>query len=104
MFGGIFKNPLFLGIVLVTVIVQIVMVELGGKAVKTYPLGSTENLWCLLIGFIELPWGLFLKFLPLKWFACLAINDKVPEGGINELKGVSTLVRSRTRVFAEDKQ
>jgi magnesium-transporting ATPase (P-type) len=98
-FEGIFKNPLFSIIVLITIIVQVIMVEIGGKAVKTYPLGMTENLWCLLIGFIEMPWGLLLKFLPLKWFGCLHINDTPPEGGVQELKGISTIVKSRSRVF-----
>lgn len=100
-FDGIFKNPVFVLIVLVTIVVQVVMVEVGGKAVKTYPLGMKENLWCLLIGFIELPWGLFIKFLPIKWFACLSFNEEVPEGGIQDLKGVSTLVRSRSKVFKD---
>jgi hypothetical protein len=37
-FSRICKNPLFLGIVMVTIIVQLVMVELGGRMVKCWPL------------------------------------------------------------------
>ena len=80
-FAGILANNLFVGIVLLTIVVQIAMVELGGKAVKTYPLGWEENAWCLLLGFLELPWGVALKFLPVKWFACLDIDDAVPDDG-----------------------
>ena len=98
-FAGILANNLFVGIVLLTIVVQIAMVELGGKAVKTYPLGWEENAWCLLLGFLELPWGVALKFLPVKWFACLEIDDAVPDDGVAALKGVSTLVRSKSKIM-----
>ena len=41
MFGGIMKNPLFLGIVIVTVVVQLLMVEFGGRMVKAWPLNRS---------------------------------------------------------------
>jgi len=31
---------------------------------------------CVIIGFIELPWGLFIKFLPIRFFDCLSLEDK----------------------------
>lgn len=45
-----------------------VLVELGGNAVKTYALSMEQNAICLGIGALELPWGLFIKFLPLGMF------------------------------------
>lgn len=55
------------------------MVELGGTAVKTYALNLTQNLICLGFGFTELPWGLLLKFMPIKWFQCISLNVELPE-------------------------
>lgn len=55
------------------------MVELGGTAVKTYALNLNQNLICLAFGFTELPWGLLLKFMPLKWFQCIKLNVELPE-------------------------
>jgi len=37
-FSGVFRNPWFLAIVILTIIVQVLMVEFGGKVMKTYPL------------------------------------------------------------------
>lgn len=37
-FSGIFSNLPFIGIVLVTIVVQLAMVEFGGKMVKCWPL------------------------------------------------------------------
>lgn len=39
-FQGIQKNPMFLAIVLITVVVQLIMVEFGGRMVKCWPLNS----------------------------------------------------------------
>jgi hypothetical protein len=67
-FAGFFDNKWFIMIFIATIVIQCVLVELGGSAVKTYPLNNTHNLICLGIGALELVWGLILKFLPIGWF------------------------------------
>jgi len=67
-FKGIFNNMLFVWITLLTFIIQMGMVEYGGKFVKAYPLKTNENLVCLIIGAIELLVGVLIKFLPLSLF------------------------------------
>lgn len=103
-FGGIFKNWMFLVIVLLTVVVQCVMVELGGKAVKTFPLDMNANLICLAIGFGEMPWGLLLKFIPLSIVPKLKMNDtpeEEEETGTQSkaLASASTIARTRSQIF-----
>lgn len=76
-FQGICKNPMFLAIVFVTIIVQLIMVEFGGRMVKCWPLTRSQNLLCILIGLGELPWGIIIKFIPHKvFFFKLSLEDK----------------------------
>lgn len=75
-FSGVFKNLAFVGITVVTFGVQMLMVEYGGRPMKAYPLHLKDNLYCFLPGVGELIWGVFLKFLPLKLFQCLSMDEK----------------------------
>jgi hypothetical protein len=74
-FQGIFLNPFFMFITILTVGVQIFLVEFGGRPVKAYPLNLNQNYICLAMGAGELFWGIFLKFLPVRFFQCIKMND-----------------------------
>eukprot|EP01126_Amoeba_proteus_P065235 TRINITY_DN923_c0_g3_i3.p1 TRINITY_DN923_c0_g3~~TRINITY_DN923_c0_g3_i3.p1 ORF type:complete len:199 (+),score=27.90 TRINITY_DN923_c0_g3_i3:214-810(+) len=72
-FSGIFSNGVFVGIILITIVVQILMVEYGGQAVSTVPLlrGSIPNSayywgWSVLLGSMSLPVGFLLRLIPVK--------------------------------------
>jgi magnesium-transporting ATPase (P-type) len=67
-FSGMLSNFLFVGVVIFTFTIQMVMVEIGGMAVKTHALSVELNLVCILIGSFELVWGIIIKFMPLKFF------------------------------------
>jgi hypothetical protein len=67
-FEGICKNWLFVAVSISTFIIQMAMVEVGGRITKTYPLEMWRNAICLVFGAGELFWGLIIKFLPLKYF------------------------------------
>jgi len=67
-FSGMFRNCLFIGVVIVTFVTQMAMVEVGGMAVKTHALSPQLNITCILIGSFELIWGVIIKFMPLKYF------------------------------------
>lgn len=82
---NVFKNFLnniwFVIIFILTICIQMVLVELGGTAVKTYPLNMQQNIVCLVIGATELIWGLVLKFLPIGWFQCIDLKAEIAEEG-----------------------
>lgn len=66
-FRGLHKNPVFLFIFFLTVALQIIIVEFGGKFVKTTSLPVELWAWATLFGFLSLPIGLLLKiFIPIK--------------------------------------
>ena len=56
-FAGFFNNYFFLGIISFSVIVQILLVEVGGPIVKVVPLSITEHLTCVIIGALCIPYG-----------------------------------------------
>ena len=90
-FEGIFRNSMFLVIVLITILMQVTMVQIGGKAVKTFPLDFEQNLLCISIGAGELIWGLILKFVPVRFFSCLSLKDEPLEENIGG--GISTMMK-----------
>merc|ERR1712070_488284 len=96
----------FIIIFFMTIIIQCVLVEFGGTAVKTYALDLNQNLFCLAIGSLELVWGLILKFLPIGWFQfkCLtnSMNVDIPsedeeEEGEKKPSGALALKRASTQ-------
>jgi len=64
-FEGMFTNPIFVGIVFATIVVQVLIVQFGGFAIKTVPLEWDQWLYCVLIGYMTLPYGFVLRFLPV---------------------------------------
>jgi Ca2+ transporting ATPase len=94
-FQGFFNNFLFLGVTILTFVVQMVMVENGGKAVKCFPLSNEQNMICMLYGAGELIWGLLIKFTPLKLYQCMSLDDTPLEEGTVTL--ASTLKKSSIR-------
>ena len=96
-FEGVFKNPLFIWITIFTFIIQMGMVEFGGKAVKAYPLNTKQNMICLVIGAIELIIGFVLKFIPLKFFQCISL-DETPASEVQGNTMTSVLKKSSVMV------
>lgn len=60
-FVNFFNNKIFLGVIFITVVFQIFMVEFFGAFAKTAPLRYDEWLGCVLIGFLSLPWGVVVR-------------------------------------------
>jgi uncharacterized membrane protein len=74
-FSGFLNNYLFLLVLTLTFFVQIALVQVGGKAVKTYPLDRGQNLVCFFFGALELLWGLVVKMLPVEWFQLISLDE-----------------------------
>ena len=70
-FENFLNNPLFLVILVGTVIIQLTMVKYGGKSLKTVELSFQENLLCIILGSFSLLTGLFVKtVLPENLIVC----------------------------------
>jgi Ca2+ transporting ATPase len=68
-FKGFFNNWLFLFIIIVTIAVQVVIVEFGGQPMRAAPLTLTQHMICLAIGAFSLITSLIVKYaLPVRWF------------------------------------
>jgi len=52
------------------------MVQVGGVVTKCYPLNTQQNLLCLAFGVVSLPWGLVIKFIPLRFFQCMSLDEE----------------------------
>lgn len=72
-FEGFFNNPLFLIILVFTVIVHYFLVELGGRAVQCSPLTIQQHLITFAIGSFSLVNGVFIKILPEEWFQSISL-------------------------------
>lgn len=76
-FSGFFNNFLFLSVIILTIAVQCVLVEYGGKPVRTCPLSYEEHAICLGIGLLSLIQGILVKAcLPVSWFNKLHMNEE----------------------------
>jgi Ca2+ transporting ATPase len=75
------SNIPFIGIMIVTILVQLLMVEFGGRMVKCWPMNQMQNIICIVIGAGELIWGFLVKVVPTKFFMNLSLEDKVKEDG-----------------------
>lgn len=75
MFENFFNNPMFILIMVMTVGVQIALVEYGGEAVKCSPLSLQQHLYCISIGFLSIIVGFFVKFIPIDLFSIFKVNE-----------------------------
>eukprot|EP01123_Difflugia_compressa_P006651 TRINITY_DN1896_c0_g1_i1.p1 TRINITY_DN1896_c0_g1~~TRINITY_DN1896_c0_g1_i1.p1 ORF type:complete len:1017 (-),score=181.39 TRINITY_DN1896_c0_g1_i1:270-3320(-) len=64
-FSGILTNPLYCGILVVTIFVQVIIVEFGGDAVQTTQLDWVQWLYCVGIAYMTLPYGFILRLIPV---------------------------------------
>lgn len=71
-FENFFNNPMFLIILVGTIVIQLTMIKYGGKSMKTVELSFSENILCLILGSSSLLAGLFIKLvLPENVIVCL---------------------------------
>lgn len=75
-FAGFFNNPLFLLIILVTIVVQIILVTFGGQIFKCSQLTLVEHAYCLAIGAGGILWGLFIRALPNKCLSFMKFSEE----------------------------
>ena len=64
-FKGLYKNPIFIVVMIVSVAIQAIVVEFGGAAFKTVGLSWDQWLFCIGVGALELPLGFIIRALPV---------------------------------------
>lgn len=75
-FAGFFSNCWFIGITVITFILQMTIVYIGGRPMRTVPLTAYENFYAIGIAALVIPWCAFCKmFMPAVWFDRLAMNE-----------------------------
>ena len=97
-FEGFFNNPLFIVITIFTIGIQMALVEYGGNFVQCYPLSLEQNCYCIFVGLLEIPFGLLLKFIPVKFFQWVSLDDK-PMTEEEHAKSMRSLVRQKSSVM-----
>lgn len=105
-FEGFFNNWLFIGIMIFTFVVQMLLVEFGGIAVRCAPLNWSQNLICFGIGFGGLLWGVLLKIVVQpQFFTSLEIKDQ-PLTEQDASQSIVGLIRKQTtaRRLTEDQK
>ncbi|CAL9706602.1 unnamed protein product [Knipowitschia caucasica] len=63
-FEDIYRNPIFCSVVLGTFVLQIIIVQFGGKPFSCTALTIDQWLWCVFIGVGELLWGQLVTSVP----------------------------------------
>uniref|UniRef100_A0A8C6TYN9 Calcium-transporting ATPase n=1 Tax=Neogobius melanostomus TaxID=47308 RepID=A0A8C6TYN9_9GOBI len=63
-FEGVYRNPIFCSVVLGTFVLQIIIVQFGGKPFSCTALTIDQWLWCVFIGLGELLWGQLVTSIP----------------------------------------
>mmetsp|Transcript_17024 Transcript_17024/g.41157 ORF Transcript_17024/g.41157 Transcript_17024/m.41157 type:complete len:1059 (+) Transcript_17024:191-3367(+) len=64
MFSGVLTNHIFLGVLVATVIIQLITVQFGQVVFQTVPLDFDDWVLCILIGAVSLPLGVVQRYLP----------------------------------------
>jgi len=96
-FEGFFNNWLFLTVEVMTIIVQIALVEVGGEAVKTSHLTPVQHGICIAIGFGSIIVGLLLKLIPRRIFD-FKINEN-PMSKLASQKSLRKMLRNTKKVL-----
>ncbi|KAI8916331.1 hypothetical protein EDD86DRAFT_185335 [Gorgonomyces haynaldii] len=86
-FRGIHKNPIFIGVLFITVVVQIVIVQFGGVVFKVDPEGLEPVYWLVsvLVGAGSLLIGYLVRILPpfpIPSFLVSDYKDEAPKASI----------------------
>ncbi len=76
-FKGFFNNWLFIFVIVLTLAVQIALVEYGSRPVRCAKLTYEQHLICIVIGAICIFWGLFVKCVPSRLFSFMHMKEEV---------------------------
>ncbi|KAJ3596271.1 hypothetical protein NHX12_002680 [Muraenolepis orangiensis] len=96
-FDGMFNNPIFCCIVFSTFIIQIVIVQFGGKPFSCVSLSIDKWLWCIFLGFGSLLWGQLVSTIPTSRLKFLKTaghgtqQEEIPEEELEEMDALDEI-------------
>ena len=67
-FVNIHHNQIFVGVLVTTLVLQVLIVQFGGSFVKTAPLDVMQFAICVLIGLTSFPVRFLITFIPDRFF------------------------------------
>ncbi|XP_037109731.1 plasma membrane calcium-transporting ATPase 1-like [Syngnathus acus] len=91
-FDGVLNNPIFCTIVVGTFLVQVLIVQFGGKPLSCVSLSVEQWLWCIFLGLGSLLWGQLVSSVPTRWLKFLKTaghgtkQEEIPEEELEEMK------------------
>jgi hypothetical protein len=108
-FEGIFDNSLYLIIQTIIVVGQIILVSVGGRAVRTQPLSLNQHLACIAISSLTLVISFIVKLMPFEDEAPSTLDKKdavaLLVGGYSQGGSrVKTKTRTRSTIQPSGKQ
>jgi calcium-translocating P-type ATPase len=103
-FKGLYKSPLFMGILLFTVVAQYGIVEFGGDFVRTTHLTQDQWIKCILLGALSLPLGGVMRLIPVSDSASdfAELSKLISTNRDKAMKGQSSEKRRQETSSAED--
>uniref|UniRef100_A0A665VYG1 Calcium-transporting ATPase n=1 Tax=Echeneis naucrates TaxID=173247 RepID=A0A665VYG1_ECHNA len=96
-FDGIFNNLIFCSIVFGTFIIQIIIVQFGGKPFSCVALTIDQWLWCTFLGFGSLLWGQVISSIPTSRLKFLKTaghgtqKEEIPDEELEELEDMDEI-------------
>ena len=99
-FEGFFNNWLFLLVEVVTIGVQVLLIQFGGEAVKCSQLTLHQHLYCMAIGAFSIIVGFLFKLMPNRLFS-IQVKDK-PMNNDQSRRSVQSMVRKGTMARARE--
>ncbi|XP_054632680.1 plasma membrane calcium-transporting ATPase 1-like isoform X2 [Dunckerocampus dactyliophorus] len=96
-FEGVFNNPIFCAIVLGTFLIQVLIVQFGGKPFSCVSLSTEQWLWCVFLGFGSLLWGQLVSSVPTSWLKFLKTaghgtkQEEIPEDELEEMQDLDEI-------------
>ncbi|RXN17732.1 plasma membrane calcium-transporting ATPase 1 isoform X1 [Labeo rohita] len=96
-FEGIFNNMIFCTIVFGTFVIQIIIVQFGGKPFSCVGLSIEHWLWCIFLGFGCLLWGQIISSIPTSRLKFLKTaghgtqKEEIPDEELEELEDLDEI-------------
>ena len=87
-FKNFFNNSLFLFIIILTITVQVLIVQFGGEPVNCSALTAQEHVYCALIGAGCLAFNLLVKVLPATVCTGLKIEEDIDRKGAPSMQQI----------------
>jgi magnesium-transporting ATPase (P-type) len=102
-FHGIFDNPIFWYVIIITMVAQIILIEFGGIAFGTAGLTVSQWFICIAFGAGTMIWHQIVIFIPVHWIPNGDETENVQPDQHDGLKRGNSLHRTTSRTQTIDR-